>query len=129
MSSYHLNYMANTRKLMKHYLIVGGTRGIGAALATQLMGEGHNVTIWARNPVDVAGAQFFINNPAERAPDLNGLPEVLDGLVYCAGSINLNPFARLSVDDFLQDFQINWLGAARTWGSVAPWLKKSVHAS
>ncbi|WP_331352025.1 SDR family oxidoreductase [Cellvibrio sp. UBA7671] len=114
---------------MKHYLIVGGTRGIGAALATQLIGEGHSVTIWARNAVDVDGAHFFINNPAERAPDLTGLPDVLDGLVYCPGSINLKPFARLSVDDFLQDFQINVLGAVRTLQSVAPLLKKSNHAS
>ena len=42
---------------MRHYLIVGGTRGIGAALAGQLIREEHNVTIWARNPLEVAGAQ------------------------------------------------------------------------
>lgn len=114
---------------MRHYLIVGGTRGIGAALATQLIGEGHDVTIWARNPVDTAGAQLIVNNPAEQTPDLTGLPEVLDGLVYCPGSINLKPFARLSVDDFLQDFHINLLGAVRTLQSVAPLLKKSDYAS
>lgn len=114
---------------MKHYLIVGGTRGIGAALATQLIGEGHGVTIWARNQVDIAGAQFIANNPAEKNPDLTGLPEALDGVVYCPGSINLKPFARLSADDFLQDFQINLLGAVCTLQSVAPLLKKSEHAS
>jgi len=114
---------------MRQYLIVGGTRGIGAALATQLIGEGQSVTIWARNPVDVAGAQVIVNNPAEQTPDLTGLPEVLDGLVYCPGSINLKPFARLSVDDFLQDFHINLLGAVRTLQSVAPLLKKSDYAS
>ena len=114
---------------MRHYLIVGGTRGIGAALATQLIAEGHHVTLWARNPADVPGAQFFINNPAEKIPDLSGLPPVLDGLVYCPGSINLKPFGRLSVEDFLQDFQINVLGAVRTLQAVAPLLKKSDHAS
>ena len=114
---------------MRHYLIVGGTRGIGAALATQLIAEGHHVTLWARNPVDVPGAQFFVNNPAEQTPDLSGLPPVLDGLVYCPGSINLKPFARLSADDFLQDFHINVLGAVRSLQSVAPLLKKSEQAS
>lgn len=114
---------------MKHYLIVGGTRGIGSALATQLIGDGHSVTIWARNPVEVSSAQFFINDPADRTPDIAGLPDVLDGLVYCPGSINLKPFARLSPDDFLQDFQINVLGAVRTLQAVAPLLKKSSHAS
>ena len=114
---------------MRHYLIVGGTRGIGAALATQLIAEGHHVTLWARNPVDVPGAQFFINNPAEKTPDLSGLPPVLDGLVYCPGSINLKPFARLTEEDFLQDFHINVLGAVRSLQSVAPLLKKSEQAS
>ena len=114
---------------MRHYLIVGGTRGIGAALATQLIAEGHHVTLWARNPVDVPGAQFFINNPAEKTPDLSGLPPVLDGLVYCPGSINLKPFARLTEEDFLQDFHINVLGAVRSMQSVAPLLKKSDQAS
>lgn len=114
---------------MGHYLIVGGTRGIGAALATQLIDENHSVTIWARNPVDIAGAHFIVNNPADQTPDLTGLPEALNGVVYCPGSINLKPFARLSVDDFLQDFHINLLGAVRTLQSVAPLLKKSDHAS
>jgi 3-oxoacyl-[acyl-carrier protein] reductase len=115
---------------MGHYLIVGGTRGIGAAVVNHLMGEGHNVTIWARNQVDVAhGAQLIINNPAEDTPDLSGLPAVLDGVVYCPGSINLKPFARLSAEDFLHDFHINVLGAVRTLQAVAPLLKKSDHAS
>jgi 3-oxoacyl-[acyl-carrier protein] reductase len=115
---------------MGHYLIVGGTRGIGAAVVNQLMGEGHNVTIWARNQVDVAhGAQLIINNPVEQTPDLSGLPAVLDGVVYCPGSINLKPFARLSAEDFLHDFHINVLGAVRTLQAVAPLLKKSDHAS
>ncbi len=114
---------------MGHYLIVGGTRGIGAALATQLVEQGHEVIIWARNLIDLAGAQVFVNNPAESAPDLAGLPAVLDGLVYCPGSINLKPFARLTQEDFLQDFQTNVLGAVRTMQAVAPLLKKSEQAS
>ena len=114
---------------MGHYLIVGGTRGIGAALATQLVEQGHEVIIWARNLIDLAGAQVFVNNPAESAPDLAGLPAVLDGLVYCPGSINLKPFARLTQEDFFQDFQTNVLGAVRTMQAVAPLLKKSEQAS
>jgi 3-oxoacyl-[acyl-carrier protein] reductase len=114
---------------MAHYLIVGGTRGIGAALATQLIDQDHEVVIWARNRVDLPGAQVFVNNPAETVPDLTGLPAVLDGLIYCPGSINLKPFARLTQEDFLQDFQTNVLGAVRTMQSVAPLLKKSEQAS
>lgn len=114
---------------VSNYLIVGGTRGIGRALAMHLLAQGHNVTVWARNAVDVAGASVIVNNPAEQAPDTSGLPEVLDGVVYCPGTINLKPFARIAAEDFLQDFHINLLGAVRTLQAVAPLLKKSPHAS
>lgn len=114
---------------MSNYLIVGGTRGIGHALTEQLLAHGHNVTLWARTAVDVAGAMLVINDPAVQVPDTRGLPETLDGVVYCPGSINLKPFARLSADDFVQDFHINLLGAVRTLQAVSPRLKKSPNAS
>lgn len=44
--------------------------------------------------------------------DIN-FPEVVDGLIYAPGSINLKPFNRLSVDDFKNDFEINVLGAVK----------------
>ncbi len=114
---------------VSNYLIVGGTRGIGRALVEQLLAQGHSVTLWARTAVDVAGASLVINDPSVQVPDTSGLPEVLDGVVYCPGSINLKPFARLSADDFVQDFHINLLGAVRTLQAVAPLLKKSSNAS
>lgn len=114
---------------MSNYLIVGGTRGIGRALAVHLLDQGHSVNIWARHPAEVAGARLAVNNPAEEMPDTSDLPEVLDGLVYCPGSINLKPFTRLTPEDFLQDFNINLLGAVRSLQAVAPRLKKSQHAS
>ena len=41
------------------------------------------------------------------------LPQQLHGLVYSVGSINLKPFTRLTAEDFLNDFQLNALGAMR----------------
>lgn len=120
---------------MAHYLIIGGTRGIGAAIALQLLNQQHQVTIWARNLPNSAqtpalsGAHFFINNPAEHTPDTTGLPEVLDGVVYCPGSINLKPFTRSSSEDFMQDFTLNVVGAVRSLHAVAPLLKNSHQAS
>ena len=75
------------------------------------------------------GAQVVLNNPADALPSEQGLPEVLDGLVYCPGSINLKPFARLSIEDFLSDLSVNLLGAVRSLQVVAPRLKKSSCAS
>lgn len=56
-------------------------------------------------------------------------PEVIDGLVYAPGSINLRPFKRLTEDDFKKDFEINVLGAVKCIQKLLPHLKKSEHAS
>jgi NAD(P)-dependent dehydrogenase (short-subunit alcohol dehydrogenase family) len=59
------------------------------------------------------------------------LPELdeVDGLVYCPGTINLKPFSRLSEEDFLNDFEINVLGAVRVLKAYEKALKKSDQAS
>ena len=59
------------------------------------------------------------------------LPEMeeVDGLVYCPGTINLKPFSRLTEEDFLNDFEINVLGAVRVLKAYEKNLKKSAQAS
>lgn len=114
---------------MKQYLVVGGTKGIGAATVQLLVQQGHSVSVWARNFIEIAGAQVQVNDPVMGDLDLSALPERLDGVVYCPGSINLKPFARLTADDFLQDWQINFLGVVKTLQAVQPRLKKSEQAS
>ena len=57
------------------------------------------------------------------------LPEKLDGLVYCPGSINLRPFARISDAEFLNDFEINVLGAIRAIRQSINALKRAGEAS
>lgn len=56
------------------------------------------------------------------------LPERLDGFVYFPGTINLKPFHRLTDDDFLLDWQVNFLGAVRLLRAALPSLKQSDHA-
>lgn len=53
------------------------------------------------------------------------MPEIIDGLVYCPGTINLKPFHRLKSDDFLTDWQVNFLGAVNIIQSLLPNLKKA----
>lgn len=113
---------------MSNILVIGGSSGIGAALVERLSGR-HQVFVWSRHLVDVPGATVIRNNPVEAVSDVSGLPDVLDGVVYCPGSINLKPFARLAAEDFLQDFTINVLGAVRSVQAVAPRLKASAQGS
>jgi NAD(P)-dependent dehydrogenase (short-subunit alcohol dehydrogenase family) len=57
------------------------------------------------------------------------LPETLEGLVYCPGSIRLQPFSRLRDEDFRVDFEVNLLGAVRVLRAVLPSLKAADRAS
>ena len=52
------------------------------------------------------------------------VPESLDGLVYCPGSINLKPFRGLKDQHYRDDFEINVVGAARALRHFLPALKK-----
>ncbi len=113
---------------MSNILVIGGTKGIGAALVARLVKQ-HQVFVWAREAVAIPGAQVAVNNPVESVPDMSALPDQLDGLVYCPGSINLKPFARLTAEDFMQDFAINVLGAVRSLQLLSPRLKPSPQAS
>ena len=52
-------------------------------------------------------------------------PDVLDGMVYCPGTIELKPFQRLTMDHFKEDLAVNYLGAVKSIQGVLPRLKKS----
>ncbi len=111
-------------------LIVGASSGIGYALAQKLIGAGATVYSASRQaPADLAIAQHFAVDLADPNAVLSGLPDRLDGLVYCPGSITLKPFNRLTTDDFLKDFQINVLGAVKAIQASLNALKKSNQAS
>jgi NAD(P)-dependent dehydrogenase (short-subunit alcohol dehydrogenase family) len=49
--------------------------------------------------------------------------------VYCPGTINLKPFARLTEQDFMHDWQVNVLGAVRVLQQAIKSLKKAQGAS
>ena len=98
---------------MKQFLVVGGTKGIGLATTQALVKQGHKVYVWARNPINIEGADVIANDAAGDL-DLSRLPDALDGVVYCPGSINLKPFHRLSADDFARDWLLNVMGAVAT---------------
>jgi 3-oxoacyl-[acyl-carrier protein] reductase len=116
--------------LVANFLIVGGSKGIGRCLVEQLLQADHQVFVIARNPVDIAGSHSFeADIKSDISNIINQLPDTLNGLVYCPGSITLKPFQRLTTDDFLQDFQVNLLGAVRCLQAAQSRLKKSSNAS
>lgn len=116
---------------MKNIVIIGCGKGIGFATA-KIFSEDHNIIGISRSEnseiknLDIDFYQFDI-----LLENLNEItfPDVIDGLVYAPGSINLKPFNRLSVEDFKNDFEINVLGAVKIIQKLLPNLKRSENAS
>jgi NAD(P)-dependent dehydrogenase (short-subunit alcohol dehydrogenase family) len=121
---------------MGHYLIYGGTGGIGSAIAKQLVDADHTVHLAARDSDklsrlgkelnakitsgDVHDVAFFDTVTKEAASDSS-----LDGLVYAVGTINLKPMPKFRDEEILDDFTINALGALRAVRSALPALKQA----
>lgn len=112
---------------MKRIAIIGASKGIGKALANDLV-DSHFIESISRSVPQLPSSNFRHHSCdilAEELPEL----EALDGLVYCPGSINLKPFSRLSLDDFRADFEINVLGAVKAIQQYIPALKKGKNPS
>ncbi len=116
---------------MKNTVIIGCGKGIGLATA-QLLSEKQNIIGISRssNPeLQNLNIEFHEMDVISGNLDNIDFPEVIDGLVYAPGTINLKPFNRLTPDDFKHDFEINVLGAVKCIQKLLPNLKKSGNSS
>jgi 3-oxoacyl-[acyl-carrier protein] reductase len=114
----------------KTILIVGASSGIGYELARRLLAAGATVLSASRHApegLDVQHIDWDATQPDDALK--SQVPEVLHGLVYAPGTINLKPFNRLTLNDFQSDFQVNVLGAVAALQAAALPLKKAEGAS
>ncbi len=115
----------------KRVLIIGGTGGVGAALARRLHADGADVFLTSRDRArahetataiaqasggsgGATGVAAEVHDPesiasaiAEAAGDKG-----LSGLAYCVGSIDLKPLKRATAEDFAASYALNVIGAA-----------------
>ncbi|GAB4342082.1 MAG: SDR family oxidoreductase [Calditrichia bacterium] len=118
----------------KTYLVIGAGSGIGYAITQKLLENGHRLFMVSRRalPPEFSGrTTHFQMNVVEDSEWESTIrfPEVLDGLMYCPGTISLKSFHRLTKEDFLNDYKVNVMWAVRIIQDSLPALKKSVQAS
>ena len=116
---------------MNNILIAGAGKGIGLR-STELLAQDNHVIALSRTvtpELQSIKADCMPFHAGTDDPSTLNLPDALQGLVYCPGSINLKPFGRLTTDDFLADFRQHVLGAVQLIQTALPALKKSGSAS
>jgi NAD(P)-dependent dehydrogenase (short-subunit alcohol dehydrogenase family) len=115
---------------MKNILLIGGSYGIGLAIAKELQYE--NKVFIASRTNETIKDMNVTHIPFDATTDIldtSQLPEVIDGLVYCPGSINLRPFRGLKPESFELDLQVNFISLVKVIQSVLPNLTAANQSS
>ena len=113
---------------MSKFIIVGASSGIGFQLAKNLSEKGHTIYALNRNKVDldsIPNCHFHEVDIAMEIPNFPNIEGAIDGLIYCPGTINLKPFRALKAEDFLNEYNINFMGAVKSIKQYLPNLQLS----
>ena len=115
---------------MKNILLIGGSYGIGLSLAKELEYSNHifiaSRTSEGLTELNVTHIPF---DASTDALDTSKLPAIIDGLVYCPGSINLRPFKGLKIETFESDLKINFIDMVKIVQTILPQLTASNQSS
>jgi 3-oxoacyl-[acyl-carrier protein] reductase len=115
---------------MKNILLIGGSYGIGLAIAKEMAND-NTIYIASRTSETISdlNIHYIPFDASTDVLDTSKLPDVIDGLVYCPGSINLRPFKGLKPESFESDLQINFISLVKVIQTVLPNLMASNQSS
>lgn len=121
-------------------IVVGGSRGLGLAIARRLAAEGAKVAICARTKDDLSAAakelrdltpdilsfEVDVREPAEVAQmveDVRSAWGEVDLLFNVAGVMMVGPMEEMTVDDFQEAMQTNYFGPLHTMLAIGPSMR------
>lgn len=127
----------------KNAVVTGGSRGLGAAIADVLAGEGMNVVLIARDKAAIESNAAALQSrhgvrAASHVADLTSMPDIeraamasaaafgsVDLLVNSAGATKRGDFFALTDADWESGFGLKFFGAMRLSRALWPSLKAS----
>ncbi len=111
--------------MRKNILLIGGSYGIGRAIA-ELLSEDHNVYVCSRTSEGLEGlnVQHILFDVLADTLVQNQIPDSIDGFVYCPGSINLKPLKMMGLEIFKKDMEVNFFGLVKTVREILPKMSK-----
>lgn len=112
--------------MSRNIVIIGGSHGIGRSLVDHLASRGDEIHCFSRSEGDLPPQiNHTVFDILTDELDADLLPDTIDGLVYCPGSIDLKPFRSTKIDQIKADMEINVYGAVRTMQACLRPMKKS----
>ena len=116
----------------KNYVVIGGSHGIGLGLVKRLVSNGDNVVVVSRTADGILELPNVIHVQADVTKDeisASQLPDSIDGLAYCPGSINLGPLRGLKPASMIRDYELNVVGAVKCLQASLPAMKAAGSSS
>jgi NAD(P)-dependent dehydrogenase (short-subunit alcohol dehydrogenase family) len=119
-------------------LVTGGSKGLGAAIARELVGEGARVAICSRNEEEVLAAADELGVVHAQAADVTDPEQVqdfvqrsaeklggIDALVNNAGRAHPGNFAALTDEDWVEDLDVKLFSLIRCSREVLPFMREA----
>ena len=122
----------------RRVLVTGGSKGLGLAIARELVAEGAHVAICSRNAEEVAAAAEDVGAAHAQAADVTDPEQVadlvarsvetlggLDALVNNAGRAHPGTFATLTDENWQDDLDVKLLSLVRCSREAVPHMREA----
>ena len=114
---------------MRQILIIGGSSGIGLGLVNHLSKDNRIYATYNTNPKSsTENVNYLPFNVLTEPLQTDALPEILDGFVYCPGSILLKPWSRFSEEEILNDYRLQVVGFLKCLSIISKKIFKPLHS-